>query len=134
MDRQVAFSLATKAQASGLFKQMMLPTKSEVEAGQDSFEKKENEKTTAKMEGFREDVCRLAEVFSTRVPENTLLVPPPLFSLISLRLVIDLSTTLAAARLLRSRGTCLGTRRTLSRPSTESRVRPLFFSQHLSAS
>lgn len=79
MDRQVAFSLATKAQASGLFKQMMLPTKSEVEAGQDSFEKKENEKTTAKMEGFREDVCRLAEVFSTRVPENTLLVPPPSF-------------------------------------------------------
>lgn len=77
MDRQVAFSLATKAQASGLFKQMMLPTKSEVEAGQESSEKEEDEKTTAKMEGFREEVWRLAEVFSARMPENTLLVPFP---------------------------------------------------------
>lgn len=82
MDRHVKFSLATKKQAAGLFRQMLLPTAGEL-AKRRALEPADKEgegggeKWEAREEAQRRDVLRLADAFAEHVPDDTLCVCPP---------------------------------------------------------
>lgn len=81
MDRQIAFKLATPDQAAGLFRKMLLPTPSELDAQRRAFSKTNtkshkldgDEKEVAiKEDAQRKQIERLADEFAVKIPDATL--------------------------------------------------------------
>lgn len=75
MDRQIAFKLATPAQAAGLFRNMLLPTPSELEALRRAASPglEGDEKAAAQTEDAQgRQIERLADEFAAYIPNATL--------------------------------------------------------------
>jgi hypothetical protein len=79
MDRQIAFKLATPAQAAGLFRQMLLATPAELEAQRPALAKPKGPELASgeKVAALAEDAQRrliehLADEFATYIPDATL--------------------------------------------------------------